>query len=353
MGSSNGSNVLVTGYPAFTAKRMCRRLTEAGDTVFALVQPRFAEEANIWLRSLGGRFEILEGDVVDIDLGLSGQEVRTLTQTIEVVHHMAAIYFLGVDTETIRQVNVEGTKAVLRLSLEMAKLRRFCQYSTAFVAGNRTGVVQEDELDCGQRFRNVYEQTKFVAETVVRHAMRDLPLTVFRPSLIVGDSTSGEIDRFAGPYYLMNAIVNLPIDIHLPLPGKGDNPLNLVPIDFVIDAAHYLSSQDRAVGRTFHLTDSNPLPARRVYELVAEHAGRKLPKGQIPASITQLLLRIPGLERVTRPPRQFLEQFNQQALFNNSNTLQLLAGSGIVCPPFESYVGRLVSFLRQHTYDAP
>lgn len=290
--------------------------------------------------------------MIDIDLGLSGPEVRRLTQTVEIVHHMAAIYFLGVDAQTIRQVNIEGTQAVLRLALEMPHLRRFCHYSTAFVAGSRSGVVHEEELDCGQRFRNIYEETKFAAEKLARMAMRDLPISVFRPSLIVGDSKSGEIDRFAGPYYLMNAIVNLPIDIHLPLPGKGDNPLNLVPIDFVIDAAYALSHHERAVGHTFHLTDSNPLPARRVFELVAEHAGKKLPKGQIPASVTQLLLRIPGLERLTRPPRQFLEQFNQLALFNNSNTLQLLAGTGIVCPPFESYVGRLVSFLRQHTYDA-
>ena len=95
-------------------------------------------------------------------------------------------------------------------------------WSTAQVSGARSGVILEEELDCGQRFRNVYEETKFRAERMVRDAARRLPITILRPGIIVGDSKTGEIDKFDGPYYLLVLIVSSPIDVHLPLPGRGN-----------------------------------------------------------------------------------------------------------------------------------
>lgn len=344
--SASESNVFLTGFPAFTAKRMCRKLMAMGHRVLLLAQSKFVDDARQFIDLCGGNGEILEGDVIDLDLGLSGREISRLTSSVTQIHHMASIYHLGVDKHTIHLVNVEGTRSMLRLALEMPDLTRFNFYSTAYVAGDRAGVVLEEELDCGQGFRNVYEESKFAAEKLVRRAMKDLPITVFRPSIIVGDSQSGEIDRFAGPYYLMSVIVNLPLDIHLPLPGKGEFPLNLVPVDFLIDAAAALAHRDDTVGMTFHLTDCNPLPARRVYELVADHAHRKSPKGQFSGSLTKLFLRIPGLEKVSRRPRQFLDQFNHLTIFNNTNTLRRLEGSGICCPPFGDYVGNLVDYMK-------
>ena len=89
------------------------------------------------------------------------------------------------------------------------------------MSGSRAGVVLEEELDDGQRFHNVYEETKFRAERLVQDAARTLPVTILRPGVIVGDSRTGEIDKFDGPYYLIVLIVASPLDVHLPLPGRG------------------------------------------------------------------------------------------------------------------------------------
>ena len=219
-----------------------------------------------------------------MDLGLPGPDYKALAAEVTAIHHTAAVYYLGAKRELVERVNVDGTRTMLELAGDCARLRRFVHWSTAQVSGSRSGVILEEELDCGQRFRNVYEETKFRAERMVRDAARRLPVTILRPGIIVGDSKTGEIDKFDGPYYLLVLIVSSPIDVHLPLPGRGSSPLNLVPIDFVVDAATALSRDPRAVGGTFHLTDPAPFAARTVYELVAaarrqEGAARHDPDG--------------------------------------------------------------------------
>ena len=166
------------------------------------------------------RVTVLEGDVCDMDLGLAGGEYRALADEVTAIHHLASVYYHGVPREAAERVNVEGTRAMLDLAAECRRLRRFTHFSTAQVSGDRSGVVLEEELDCGQRFGSVYEETKFRAERLVQAAARRLPVTVLRPGIIVGDSKSGEIDRFDGPYYLTVLIVTSPLDVHLPLPGR-------------------------------------------------------------------------------------------------------------------------------------
>jgi nucleoside-diphosphate-sugar epimerase len=94
---------------------------------------------------------------------------------------------------------------------------------------------------------------------------------------VVGDSRTGEIDRFEGPYALGILLVTSPLVVPLPLPGNGIAPLNVVPVDFVVRSVVHLASDPRAKGRTFHLVDESPMSVARVYELVAERANRRLP----------------------------------------------------------------------------
>src|SRR5262249_31335968 len=161
-------------------------------------------------------------------------------------------------------------------------------------------------------------------EKMVQAASRRLPITVLRPGEIVGDSRTGEIDRFDGPYFLIVLIVTSPLDVHLPLPGRGAAPLHLVPIDFVIDAAWAPSRDPRAVGRPFHLPDPAPLPSPSVYELIAERAERKPPRGVIPPALARAVLKATGIAGMARAPLAFLESFNQMTIYNCRNTLALL-----------------------------
>jgi thioester reductase-like protein len=346
---------LVTGFPSFTARRLAERMLArtADDRVFLLVRDKFKNDAVAFQALLPtssrSRLRLVEGDVADMDLGLPGGDYKALAAEITAIHHAAAVYYLGAKREMVERVNIDGTRTMLELAADCTRLRRFVHWSTAQVSGARSGVILEEELDCGQRFRNIYEETKFRAERMVREAARRLPVTILRPGIIVGDSQTGEIDKFDGPYYLLVLIVSSPIDVHLPLPGRGSSPLNLVPIDYVVEAALALSRDARAVGGTFHLTDPAPFSARTVYELVAQRADKKAPRGMIPTGLARALLKAPGLERLARAPLAFLEAFNHLALYNCRHTLTLLSGDPwhVRCPPFDSYVDNLVRYVRQ------
>ena len=343
---------LVTGFPSYTAKRMIKKLLECDtrEYVYALVQDRYSADADELKAQLdeeqSKRLAILVGDVSSMDLGLSGKEYRSLVADLTNIHHMAAHLHMGASAETIKQVNVGGTRGVLELALECQRLRRFNFWSSVHVSGDRSGVIMEDELECGQRFLNQYEQSKYAAEKIVRSMSRRVPSTVFRPGVIVGDSTTGEIDRFDGPYYLMVLIVDSPVDFHLPLPGKGDAPLHLVPVDYVIDAAYALSRVEQSVSKTFHLVNPCPLSARSVYQLVAERAHRKMPRGVIPAGIARALLKLPLVSRLAGSSRAFMEGFDRNVIYNCRNTLDALRHTDIWCPPFENYVDNLVRHVK-------
>ena len=204
----------------------------------------------------------------------------------------------------------------------------------------------EDDLQDGQRFRNVVEETKARAEKLMRDAMARLPIAVVRPAMVVGDSQTGEIDRFDGPYLLILLIVTSPAEIALPLPGRGDAPLNLVPADYVARAVRAIGLDPRSPGRTFHVVDPAPLTARRVFELVAIAGGRRMPRGFIPANLTKALLRTPGLERFAKSPRAFFDALATPVTWASPNADAILGEAGLRCPPLEAYIEKLVEYVQ-------
>jgi dephospho-CoA kinase len=337
---------LVTGFPAFTARRMIAKLlaTEPDTKLYVLARDKFAPDADALLTKLkaGDRAEVLVGDVCDMDLGLSSVEYRALSKELTWIHHLAGIYFMGVDEPTMRRVNVAGTRTVLDLARDAARLERLVHWSTTNVSGSRDGTVYEEDLEAGQKFHNGYERTKYDAEKLVRNAMRALPVTILRPSTIVGDSRTGEIDRLDGPYYLMVLIATNASGLRLPILGRGDAPLHVVPIDYVIDAAWQVAQSRGAAGKTFHLVDPQPLSARAVFDGVAEHAKTEKPRGHIPRPIARAVLRTPGLARLGRGPLTFLDLIDHTVHYDQTNTAQALAGTTIRCPSLADYLPVLV-----------
>ncbi|HEY5921471.1 MAG TPA: dephospho-CoA kinase [Kofleriaceae bacterium] len=337
---------LVTGFPAFTARRMIAKLlTAEPDTkLYVLARDKFAPEAEALLDSLkaGDRAEVLVGDVCDMDLGLSSVEYRALSRELTWIHHLAGIYFMGVDEDTMRRVNVGGTRSVLGLARDAARLERLVHWSTTTVSGAREGTFYEEDLEAGQKFHNGYERTKFDSERLVRNAMRQLPVTIVRPSIIVGDSKTGEIDRLDGPYYLMVLIATNASGLRLPILGRGDSPLHLVPIDYVIEAAWHVAHSRGAAGKTFHLVDPQPLSARAVFDGVAEHAKTEKPRGHIPRPLARAVLKTPGLARLGRGPLTFLDMIDHTVHYDQTNTAQALAGTTLRCPALSDYLPVLV-----------
>jgi thioester reductase-like protein len=345
--SNGGGDVaLVTGFPAFTAKRMIAKLLESepATKLYVLAQQKFAADAARLLESLsaGSRAEVLVGDVCDMDLGLSSAEYRALSKELTWIHHLAGIYFMGVDDATARRVNVTGTRTVLDLARDCGRLERVVHWSTAMVSGDRKGTFYEEDLEAGQKFHNGYERTKYEAERLVRTAMRQLPITILRPGIIVGDSKTGQIDKLDGPYYLIVLIATNASGMRLPLLGRGDTPLHLVPIDYVVDAAWHIGRLESSAGKTFHIVDPAPLTARAVFESVAEHANTEKPRGSIPRPLARAVLRTPGLARLGRGPLAFVDVLDHPVHYDQTNTVRALAGARLVCPPLPDYLATLV-----------
>ena len=341
----------VTGYPGFIARRLVHRLAELrpATRIALLVRPERVQKAREQLAAhdLAGA-EVLEGDVARMHLGLSGAEYKRLQREATDVWHLAALDDLSAEARHIRAVNVEGTRNALELARACSRLSRLHHFSTAAVSGDREGVILEDELEMGQSFGNPYEEAKFLAERLVRAAQAEMPATVYRPSIVVGDSRTGEIDRFHGPYALAILLVASPLAVPLPLPRNGIAPLNAVPVDFVVEAALSIGENPAAAGRTVHLVDPAPLSVRRVYELIAQRAGKHLPPLSIPHRAVEALLSLPVVERLARPQRAAIQMVNRIAVYNPRNMLELLEGTGILCPPITSYLDRLIDFVRAH-----
>jgi dephospho-CoA kinase len=352
-----GPTALVTGFPALTARRMIAKLAaaEPETRLYVLARASFAGDADGFLAGLPdrGRAEVLVGDVCDMDLGLSSAEYRAVSRELTWIHHLAGIYFMGVDEDTAHRVNVVGTRTVIDLARDASRLERVVHWSTAMVSGDRKGTFYEDDLEAGQKFRSAYERTRYEAERMVRAAMRQLPITVVRPGIIVGDSRTGEIDKLDGPYYLMVVIATNASGVRLPLLGRSDAPLHLVPIDYVIDAAWHVARGETAAGKTFHLVDPAPMPARAVFEAVAEHAHTEKPRGHIPRQLARAVLRTPGLARLGRGPLAFVDVLDHAVHYDQTNTAQALAATTVRCPPLAEYLPVLVRYVLDVTREAP
>jgi nucleoside-diphosphate-sugar epimerase len=338
---------LITGFPTFAARHLVQLLLErAPDArLTCVVLPRHLVQARTVAEGWGepARLTLLEGDVCALDMGLTGAQFKALREDVTEVYHLAALWHTAASPRRLRQVNVEGTRNVILCARDFKALVRFHHLSTAYVCGDREGIIMEEELEEQQRFLNAYEETQYEAERLVRREA--LPFVIYRPSLIVGHSRTGQIDRLSGPYALIKPLVSLPVDVPLPMPGAGQAPLNMVPVDYVVEALYAIGQQERAVGRTFHLVDPNPMAARRVFELVALTAGRPLPRLNVPEALARALGRAPLLSRIAGVASvQVLGDFNRWSLFNGLNAAELTR-EGPWCPPLPSYIEPLVRHL--------
>ena len=207
---------------------------------------------------------------------------------------------------------MEGTAHVLDLCRTLSRLRRLQYVSTCYVSGRYDGAFTEEMLDEGQTFLNHYESTKFEAELLVRKAMADgVPATVYRPGIVVGDSTTGQTQKYDGPYFLAAFLRRQPAIALVPAVGDADSVvISLVPRDFVISAMDGLSVLDRTVGRTFALTDPNPPTVRELVDLFAGHLGKRVVWARLPLGFARATLgSVPGLERLLGIPAEGLDYF--------------------------------------------
>ena len=345
----------LTGFPGFIAHRLVRRLAASGARFLLLVQPAFVSRARADLASIAAetgaqpeRFSICEGDITRGDVGLSADDLERARRETTALFHLAAIYDLGVSREVGMRVNVEGTRNVNRLAQSLPNLRRYHYVSTCYVAGLREGLIRETELQHDAGFHNFYEETKYLAEVEVDALKASLPLTVHRPSVVCGDSRTGETAKYDGIYYLINYLLMQPGLLSLANIGNSEVSLNVVPVDFVVEAMAALSMDERAVGETVQLADPSPLSTSELFEAISRSLTGHGSRLTIPAPLVRTTLTLPVAEALTGLPRVAAPYFFTRQTYDTARAQALLEPHGVRCPPFASYVDALVRFAASH-----
>ena len=349
--------IFLTGFPGFIAEKLVRRLAKSDTRFFLLVQKQFVEKARGDIEKIAREtettpenFVVIEGDITQENLGISDQDLETVRHETTDVHHLAAIYDLAVEKDLAFRVNVEGTRNVNGFVKTLPRLRRYNYVSTCYVAGKRTGVIYETELEHDAGFRNFYEETKYLAETEVERSKAELPVTIFRPSVVVGDSETGETAKYDGIYYLILYLKKFPNLLRFINVGNENVRLNLVPVDFVVESIAALANDERAVGKTVALADPNPLTTEELFETIVEHLTGKKSIYTPPPQIVEKALSLPVSPPVSGLPLSGVPYFFLAQTYDTQIAEDLLKPRGVICPNFRSYVKNLLDFVKKNPH---
>ncbi|WP_345416457.1 SDR family oxidoreductase [Actinomycetospora chlora] len=355
------TTVLFTGFPGFLGTALLpRTLRRAPDAqAVALVQERWLDQAKQTLAriegaepAVAGRTRLVVGDITRPGLGLDPAEADELRRGPLEIFHLAAVYDLSVPPGPAWAVNVDGTRHVVDLARGADQLVRLQYVSTCYVSGDYAGLFFEDDLELGQSFSNHYEHTKHEAERIVAKA-RDagMPVTVYRPSIVVGDSRTGETQKYDGPYYALQLIARQPgRTAVMPLPADPSRvQFNLVPSDFVVDAIAALAPHPGARGRTVALANPAPPTVLEMCEAFAAHTGKRLRVVPAPTALSKFAVdHLPGVGRLFKLPSSTLDYLTHPTVYDVTATTALLEEVGVRCPPFAEHVGAMVAFHREH-----
>jgi thioester reductase-like protein len=347
-----------TGFPGFLGSALLPRVLErrSSDIAVCLVQSRFADVARARVEMLKfefpavrGRIRLVEGDIAKPGLGLADEQA--IRSDVSEVYHLAAIYDLSVAREAGLRINADGTRHVVDFAQAAPHLARFHYASTCYVSGRHVGTYSEADLDVGQRFNNFYEETKFLAECYVQERMRaGLPVTIYRPAIVVGDSRTGATQKFDGPYFLMQLLLRQPRLATIPVIGNSKlTRVNVVPSDFVTNAIAHLSGLPGSSGQVYQLADPAPLTCDDMLRAMGQATHRTIIRLPVPRQLAKAMIeKVPGVYRTLRVPSSTLDYLDLPTHYTSTNTQAHLEGTGIAVPRFRSYLARLVEFMRSH-----
>ena len=357
----------VTGATGFIGKRLVKKLLERkGCVVHFLIRKESADKVAD-LRGFWGvgaaRAVPVFGDLTAKKLGVAGEDIKKLKGQVDHFYHLAAVYDLGADEETQVAVNIEGTRNTVELA-KAIDAGHFHHVSSIAAAGLYEGVFREDMFAEAEGLDHPYFQTKHESEKIVRHDCK-VPWTVYRPAMVVGDSTTGGMDKIDGPYYFFKLIQRLRqlLPPWLPTVGLEGGRVNIVPVDFVVNALNVISHQPHITKKCFHLVDPVGYRVGDVLDIFsrAAHAPRMnlfvnaALLGFIPKGIKKSLMAMAPVRRVRNAvmkdlglPEDMLTFVNYPTRFDCRETLAALKGSGVACPNLKDYAWRLWDYWERH-----
>ncbi len=358
---------LVTGASGFIGKRLVRKLlSHSGSTVYFLMRDASPERCEA-LRAFWDADEMraipVVGDLTKADLGLSEADKEALKGRVDHVFHLAAVYDLNADPDLEMTTNVAGTQHAVDLAQAIGA-KHFHHMSSIAAAGLYPGVFREDMFEEASELEHPYFASKHDSEKVVRSACQ-VPWRIYRPGIVVGDSRTGEMDKIDGPYYLFKAIQKIRglLPAWMPAIGIEGGRINLVPVDFVVDALDHIAHLEGQDGRCFHLTDPHPRRFGDVLGIFARaaHAPAMTLRinaalfEMIPKGLAQSLSSLTPVRRIQRTimkdlglPEGIFSFVNYPTRFDSRDAEQLLEPAGIAVPPLEDYAWRLWDYWERH-----
>ena len=357
----------VTGATGFIGKRLVRKLLQRKGAVVHFLIRQESEAKVAGLREYWGvsaaRAVPVFGDLTARKLGVAADEAKKLKGQVDHFYHLAAVYDLSADEESQTAVNIEGT----RNTVEFAKAidaGHFHHVSSIAAAGLYEGVFREDMFEEAENYEHPYFLTKHESEKIVRKESK-VPWTVYRPAMVVGDSQTGEMDKIDGPYYFFKLIQRMRqlLPPWMPAVGLEGGRVNIVPVDFVVDALDFISHKPGIDKRCFHLVDPVGYRVGDVLDIFSRAA--HAPKmnlfvnaallGFIPKSVKKGLMAVAPIRRIRAAimkdlglPEDILTFVNYPTRFDNRDTAAALKGSGIEVPNLKDYAWRIWDYWERH-----
>lgn len=353
-------NYFITGGTGFIGKFLVDKLLKRDGSIYVLIRKESAHKLeSLRLRyssSDAARITPIYGDLTQPLMGLSEEDLQTLKGTIDHFFHLAAIYDMEADAESQQLCNVEGTRNAVECAEKM-QAKCFNHVSSIAASGLYKGTFREDMFSEAENFAHPYFQTKHDSEGIVR-AECNIPWRVYRPGSVVGHSQTGEIDKIDGPYYIFGILKKLReiLPPWMPLVGIETGLMNVVPVDYVVDAMDYIAHLPGHDGECFHLTDPDHYSMSELVNIFAEagHAPKlvmridKIMFSFIPAALIATLSKLPPVIRIKQALFDSLGMpvdasifMKYETRYDSRDTQRLLEGSGIQVPRLSSYAAKV------------
>lgn len=357
----------VTGATGFIGKRLVKKLlTRKGSVVYFLIREESKDKVPAMLEYWGttkSRAIPVYGDLRTSRLGVSKEEARALAKNIDHFFHLAAIYDLKASAEEQMAINIEGTRNAVAFANAIGA---GCVHhvSSIAAAGLFEGVFREDMFDEAENLGHPYFASKHESEKIVRNECK-VAFRVYRPGMVIGDSKTGEMDKIDGPYYFFKLIQRIRqlLPPWMPTIGLEGGRINIVPVDYVVNAMDYIAHQPGLDGKCYHLTDPEPMRVGDVLNTFARaaHAPTMSVRinaallGFIPKSIKKGLMALTPVRRIRSAlmkdlglPDDMMQFINYPTRFDNRDAAAVLKGSGISCPRLDDYAYRIWDYWERH-----
>lgn len=346
---------LVTGATGFIGRFLVPELLRRDGDVHVLVrsgsEQKLAKIAESW--GAGDRVKPVTGDLGEPQLGIGTDWIDAHRGDIDRMFHLAAIYDMTASDEVNERLNNGGTRHAVQVANAL-EVGCFEHTSSVAAAGTYEGTFTEDMFDEGQQLPSPYHRTKFESEKIVREEA-ERPWRVYRPSLVIGNSRSGEMDKIDGPYYffrILRAAGKLPTRLPLFVPDLGET--NMVPVDFVARAMDHIAHMPDLDGHAFHLVAPYKQRTADALNVFADQAGAPRMRELLPKQTLTLAMRLPGVKQampMVGVPPEVVEHTEFHAHFDCTRTVAALAGTDIGVPPLADYAPVVWKYWEKHLAD--